>query len=210
MSFYLLKIQLSYVTLLCYVPADNPAYNPEKKGSIFAKGAGILNFDKAMNPGLVYNCDAVNYFNYFLEKEGNKRKPWELNYPSIMVKVPKDGSRYFWKIPRRLTYVGTTSEIYKARITDQSHTVGIKIKIEPSILHFNGLNCEKNFKVILNINKEDWTKTPKFYTASLEWNPQTNKHQCVKSPIVIIREESSKLKEAEQNSNFECIQSYCF
>lgn len=164
-----------------------------------------------MYPRLVYNCGADDYVNCLLWEERvaeklqkmythaggprNKTKPWELNYPSIMVKVPKvpkDGSTYSWLIPRRLTYVGTTSDTYNARIT--GHTDGIKIKIEPSTLQFKAQKCEENFSVILNIKKEDWTKTNKFYTTYLEWRSEKNKHECVRSPIVIIGEESHMLK----------------
>lgn len=207
MSFYLFKIQLSYVTLLCYVPA----YTPEEEGNIFAEGAGYLNFEGAMNTELVYDCGADDYRECFLGKKWaneeptkthkhgggprNEINPWKINSPSIQVEVPKNGSNYSWHIPRRLTYVGTTSDTYEARITSPSHIVGIEIKIEPSTLPFEHPNCEKEFVVILNINKEDWIKTQKFCTASLEWSPQTSKHQCVKSRIVIIGEESPMLKE---------------
>lgn len=164
-----------------------------------------------MYPRLVYNCGADDYVNCLLgEERGDEKlpkmcthgggtrdniKPWELNYPSIMVKVPKvpkDGSTYSWLIPRRLTNVGTTSDTYNARIT--GHTDVINIKIEPSTLHFNAHQCEENFSVILIINKEDWTKTNKFYTTCLEWRSEKNKHECVRSPIVIIGEESHMLK----------------
>lgn len=218
MSFHLFKIQFSYITLLCYAPA----YTPEEEGNIFAEGAGFLNSDEAMNPGLVYDCGADDYFKCFLGEEWanekptkmykhgggprNEINPWKLNYPSIQVEVPKDGSKYSWHIPRRLTYVGTTSDTYRARITGQSHIVGIEIKIEPSTLQFEHPNCEKKFMVILNINKEDWMKTQEFCTASLEWSPQTNKHKCVKSRIVIIGGESPMLKEEKYNSNFKCVQ----
>lgn len=183
----------------CYFLANNCEDN------IFAKGAGTINFVKAMDPGLAYDCSADDYVNFLygqgFDKElteiykyrGASRKsikPWELNYPSLMVVVPSSETIYSLNIPRRLTYLGTSSSDYMAAVKNETEGDGIKIEVKPNKLHFNCSNRVQQFMVNLKVDKELWKMRALFH-ASLVW---TSKYHSVRSPIVIVREEANMLR----------------
>lgn len=188
----------TYLTPLCLFPAHNP---PEEL-DVFATGAGFLNFEKARNPGLVYDCNEDDFAD-FLYGQGvdvelkeiykhtgprKKIKPWELNYPSITVVVPSAVAEYSLCIPRRITYVGTSSGDFKAQV--ESKTAGIEIEVKPSQLYFEFLNHEQQFSVMLKVDKELW-KSGEHFITSLVW---ANNDHIVRSPIAIIKEEAEILK----------------
>jgi len=86
--------------------------------SIFGKGAGFLNSKQAMDPSFVFNCSADDHakflhlqsvktklttmYNYKGTLLG-KIKPYELNYPSIMVEIPKNFEIYNCSISHEFT-----------------------------------------------------------------------------------------------------------
>lgn len=158
-----------------------------------------------MDLGLAYDCSADDYVNllygqgfdkelteiYKYRGDSRKRiKPWELNYPSLMVVVPSSETIYSLNIPRRLTYVGTSSSDYIAEVKNETKGDSIKIEVKPNKLHFDCLNCVQQFMVNLKVDKELWIMHTLFH-ASLVW---TSKHYSVRSPIVIVREEANMLK----------------
>lgn len=107
-----------------------------------------------------------------------------------MVVVPSSETIYSLNIPRRLTYVGTSSSDYIAEVKKETKGDGIKIEVKPNKLHFDCLNRVQQFMVNLKVDKELWIMHTLFH-ASLVW---TSKHYSVRSPIVIVREEANMLK----------------
>ena len=122
-----------------------------------------------MNPGLVFNC-SVDDHSKFLRQQGvqtklttiydyngtlrGKIKPYELNYPSIMVEIPKKFKIYNCSIPCDLTCVRTLGTFgnYTAEIKDK--TAGIDVEIEPHQLLFSPVNSVQSFSVKLTMDKK--------------------------------------------------------
>jgi hypothetical protein len=81
----------------------------------------------------------------------------ELNYPSLTIAIPRSEIQYFVGIFRHVTYVGTTSSTYKARVEIQTSIEGIEIKVEPKILDFTCKNRVQHFIVNLSVKQQLWT-----------------------------------------------------
>ena len=177
------------------------AINPQQQISIFGKGAGILNFDLAMNPSLVYDCSVHDYVKFLLGQgvkenlaqmygyhgpELEKIKPYELNYPSITVEVPKGQLKYDRSIPRQLTCVGSFGN-YKVEVKDI--TAGIDIKIEPTQLDFDLENNVQSFSVKVTVDRKIWKDD--LFVTYLVWKKE---HHTVTSPVVIVLDLSPKRK----------------
>ena len=155
----------------------------------FSYGAGHVNPNSAMDPGLVYDLSLNDYLNFLCSNGYNKTqiqmvseetykcpKPaisrTNLNYPSIT--VPKlNGSLV---VTRTVKNVGTPGT-YKARIQNPD---GILVSVEPNKLEFKKIGEEKSFKLLLQV--KDAKAAKNYVFGKLIWSD--GKHY-VRSPIVV-------------------------
>ncbi|OMO63889.1 hypothetical protein CCACVL1_22195 [Corchorus capsularis] len=132
-------------------------------GNTWAMGAGHVDPEKALDPGLVYNLTADDYINFLcasnlsLEQikaitrrdvncsEAQNLNPWDLNYPAISVAFdPLDPS--FWEVDvtRTVTNVGHATSTYTVAITNPA---GIITTVDPPTLMFKQLGETKSYTV---------------------------------------------------------------
>ena len=159
----------------------------------FAYGSGNLNPIKAVNPGLLYDSEEVDYIKFlcgqgyatrFLKlvtgdnstcSEANNGTVWDLNYPSfaLFTSPLTTINRTF---NRTVTNVGSPMSIYRAKVTAPAGAV--KIQVKPDVLSFTSLGQKQPF--VLTIEG----KTDKsIVSASLEWDDGVHK---VRSPIIVF------------------------
>lgn len=159
------------------------------KATPFSYGAGHVQPNHAMDPGLVYDTSLKDYLNFLCSFGYNATQieifsdePYRcskkislinLNYPSIT--VPNLSGSI--TVTRTLKNVGTPGT-YKARVQNPA---GIVVSIKPKNLKFKMVGEEKSFKVTLRVQK---LKKPKDYVfGKLIWSD--GKHY-VRSPIVVM------------------------
>ncbi|KAL6312491.1 hypothetical protein AAG906_032855 [Vitis piasezkii] len=159
----------------------------------FAYGAGQMNPVKAVDPGLVYDADKIDYIKFLCGQgyttqtlqlvtgdnsvcsEATYGTVWDLNYPSFAL-----SSFTFESITgvftRTVTNVGSPVATYKATVTGAP--IGLQIQVVPDILSFTSLGQKLSFvlKVEGSIDKS-------LVSASLVWDDGV--HQ-VRSPIVVF------------------------
>ncbi|XP_050133696.1 subtilisin-like protease SBT5.3 [Malus sylvestris] len=155
----------------------------------FSYGAGHVNPNSAMDPGLVYDLSLNDYLNFlcaigynetqiemFSEEMYMCSKPaislTSLNYPSIT--VPKISGSL--EVTRTVKNVGSPGT-YMARIQNPD---GISVSVEPKELKFKKIGEEKSFKVLLQVREAKQDKNYVF--GKLIWSD--GKHY-VRSPIVV-------------------------
>ncbi|XP_062079031.1 subtilisin-like protease SBT5.4 [Humulus lupulus] len=160
-----------------------------EKATPFAYGAGHIQPNRAMHPGLVYDLNFDDYLNFLCARGYNATtlklfagKPYRcpksfgltnLNYPSIS--VPRVGLRPV-TITRRVKNVGTPGT-YKAFVRAP---VGVSVYVKPAILKFSRVGEEKTFEIVL---KAKIVGRPKDYVfGELKWSD--GKH-IVRSPISV-------------------------
>ncbi|XP_021820185.1 subtilisin-like protease SBT1.8 [Prunus avium] len=156
-------------------------------------GAGHINPNRAMNPGLIYDMDVQDYIEFLCglgytaeqmsavirrNQWSCHQQPAELNYPSfIAIFNGTDGSPKAKNFSRVVTNVGDGTSIYKAFLEVPS---GMKIAVEPSSLTFTGKNQEQGFVLRVEIDND----APKVTYGYLKWIDQQN--HIVSSPVVVI------------------------
>lgn len=140
-------------------------------------GAGFVNPNKAINPGLVYDANADDYVKYSLPcSDGSV----DLNVPSLIAffdDVDSDGDDktiVFW---RTVTNYGDGGTSYVAKIQGVD---GLKVYVEPERLEFKERNEKRKFKVSL-VGPKLLDKEVVF--GSLTWVSSDGKY-LVRSPIV--------------------------
>lgn len=154
----------------------------------FNYGAGHMQPDRAMDPGLVYDLTVNDYLNFLCSIGYNRTsitlfsgKPYNcpenfslssLNYPSIT--VPNlNGSV---TIPRTLKNVGLPG-IYRAHVQKPK---GIKISVAPKVLKFDRVGQEQRFSLTMKVKNAKVAKDYVF--GRLTWSDGMH---CVRSPIVV-------------------------
>ncbi|KAL2903381.1 Subtilisin-like protease SBT5.4 [Bienertia sinuspersici] len=160
------------------------------EASPFAIGAGLIQPNLAMDPGLVYDMDQYDYINFLCSydsvstpiKTFTKRHAYkcpksfnilDFNYPSIS--VPNfSGSAI---VTRRLKNVGPPST-YTARVQPPP---GISIVVEPNTLVFSKANQEIKFKLVFSTDNVNHLP-PDYQFGSLVWSD--GQHN-VRSPIAV-------------------------
>ncbi|KAJ4958115.1 hypothetical protein NE237_025226 [Protea cynaroides] len=164
--------------------------------SPFGLGAGHLEPERAMDPGLIYDLGYDDYVNFlcglnyterqieiitgkrvFCLENGDRR----LNYPAIVVagEEVEDGIVVLIK---RLKVVSEGQGFYKAKVVGFERG-DYKIEVEPKILRINGIGERVNFKVM--IRKEGKRIGRKeMWVGALIWREEITKH-TVRCPIVI-------------------------
>lgn len=153
-------------------------------------GAGHIDPNKAMDPGLIYDIDFQNYVDFlcglrYNEKQMRsvlRRNEWkcsegssQLNYPSFVATMT-DGA--VMNLSRVVTNVGEKDAVYQAKL---KFPTGVKVSIEPSTLTFTEKNQKRSFILSIGIGKE----APSMVYGFLGWIDQYN-HK-VSSPVVVIK-----------------------
>ncbi|KAL5570117.1 hypothetical protein UlMin_026692 [Ulmus minor] len=156
-------------------------------------GAGHVNPRKALDPGLIYDIAAQDYFDFLctqglstiqlgvFAKYSNRTcrhsfsSSRDLNYPAISVVFPEKTSVSVLSVRRTVTNVGTPVSSYRVSVTPFK---GAFVKVEPQILKFTRANQKLSYKVTVT------TKTrqtmPEF--GGLIWKDGVHR---VRSPIAI-------------------------
>ncbi|KAL6317072.1 hypothetical protein AAG906_029824 [Vitis piasezkii] len=156
-------------------------------------GAGHINPNKAMDPGLIFDMDLQDYVEFlcglgYTRKQMSailRRNQWncsgkpnDLNYPSFVAIFTKGAeSPKVRNFSRVLTNVGNDTATYQAVVEVPT---GMRIKTEPSILTFTSKYQKQGFVVTVEIDAD----APSVTYGYLKWIDQ-HKH-TVSSPIVAI------------------------
>ncbi|KAL5062491.1 hypothetical protein RYX36_024228 [Vicia faba] len=168
--------------------------NDNKDATPLALGAGHVNPNRALDPGLVYDAGVQDYVNLLCalnftqqnitaitrSSSNDCSKPsLDLNYPSFItfVEAGNTSVRITREFHRTVTNVGEGKSTYVASITPIK---GFNISVIPDKLVFNEKNMKLSFK--LKIEGEKVTKKNEVCYGYLTWND--GKH-VVRSPIVV-------------------------
>ncbi|RWR85492.1 Peptidase S8/S53 domain-containing protein [Cinnamomum micranthum f. kanehirae] len=141
-----------------------------------AFGAGHINPNKAMDPGLVYDADFQDYTEFLCGLGYNstqmgavlRRSQWncssiphELNYPSFIAFFSNmTGFPAKKNFSRVVTNVGSDTAIYRAV---PEVPIGMRIRTEPDSLTFSSKHQKQGFVVNVEIDKEAWSESPVAY-----------------------------------------------
>ncbi|CAK8560612.1 unnamed protein product [Lathyrus sativus] len=168
--------------------------NDNKDATPLALGAGHINPNRALDPGLVYDAGIQDYVNLLCALNFTQqniatitRSPFndcskpslDLNYPSFIafIKAGNSSVRTTHNFRRTVTSVDEGQSTYFASITPIK---GFNISVVPNKLVFNKKNRKISFK--LKIEGQKVTKNNEVSFGYLTWND--GKH-VVRSPIVV-------------------------
>ncbi|RDX60594.1 Subtilisin-like protease SBT5.4, partial [Mucuna pruriens] len=156
----------------------------------FAYGAGHIQPELAMDPGLVYDLNTADYLNFLCAHGYNltqirmfSKEPhicpksynmYDFNYPSIT--VPNLG-KHSIEVTRTVTNVGSPGT-YEVHV---KAPIGVSVLVEPRSLTFNEVGEKKRFKVFLK-GIEVSKHASGYAFGELWWSD--GKH-VVKSPLVV-------------------------
>lgn len=167
----------------------------DEPSSPYDHGAGHINPVKALDPGLIYDINAQDYFDFLcaqkltpmelqvFRKYANRTcrhsiaKPGDLNYPAISVVFPETANVSALTLRRTVTNVGPPVSNYHVVV---SPFKGVAIKVEPEKLHFTKKYQKLSYKITFTTKSRE--TIPEF--GGLIWKDGVHK---VRSPIVITR-----------------------
>ncbi|KAK9135967.1 hypothetical protein Syun_015297 [Stephania yunnanensis] len=167
-----------------------------KSGTPLDYGAGHVNPNKALDPGLIYDIEVEDYINYLCAINYTRQEiaaitrrtnyncesaNLDLNYPSFIAIL---NNTYTTKntFKRVLTNVVDSKAVYRAKIWAPA---GMKIYVEPSTLSFEGKDSKAKFSLYVDVDLGSYIMQ-KSYIGNygyLSWHEVSGKH-IVRSPIV--------------------------
>nr|XP_043630151.1 subtilisin-like protease SBT1.7 [Erigeron canadensis] len=170
-----------------------------EQGNPLDFGAGQVNPNKAMDPGLVYDVKPEDYINYLCALNYTRNEiriiskksafdcanaTLDLNYPSFIL-VLNNTNMTRVTFERVLKNVAeTSSSTYRAMV--QTPATGMNVVVEPTTIFFKGKYSTAKFKVTVDV---DITHVPPTYagyygnSGYLSWY-EVNGTRVVRSPIV--------------------------
>ncbi|KAL5714143.1 hypothetical protein ACHQM5_016144 [Ranunculus cassubicifolius] len=159
-------------------------------------GAGQVNPNKALDPGLIYDIEVEDYINFMcglnytsqqiqvITRRANypcNQASIDINYPSFIV-ILNDTKSTSYIFKRVLTSVSDSQSVYHAAI---QATTGMKVTVQPSTLAFGGKYSKAEFTVEVEVdvggNRLESDYIGKY--GYLIWHEVNGKH-VVRSPIV--------------------------
>jgi subtilisin family serine protease len=158
-------------------------------------GAGHINPNKAMDPGLIYDMGFQDYIEFlcnlgYTKKQMSvliRRTQWscshkyihDLNYPSFSAVLTNE-TRYpvAMNFSRVVTNVGNEKAVYRAHL--ENIPTGMRISVKPKILTFTRKYQNQSFVVSIELDRE----FPRVIFGFLKWIDQDS--HIVSSPIVAI------------------------
>ncbi|KAH6758945.1 hypothetical protein C2S51_019180 [Perilla frutescens var. frutescens] len=158
-----------------------------------AMGAGHVDPNRALDPGLIYDATAQEYVNLLCSTNFTQNQIFtitrssyncsnpssDLNYPSfILLYSNKTTSAIEQHFRRTVTNVGGGATTYKVEVTAPE---GSNVTVSPATLEFGGMNEKQSYSVsIVYSGKTDGVVA----FGSIIWVEENGKHS-VRSPIVI-------------------------
>ncbi|KAH6767247.1 subtilisin-like serine protease 2 [Perilla frutescens var. hirtella] len=170
----------------------------KKAATPYDYGAGHLNLELAMDPGLVYDLTNDDYVSFLCAIEYGpntiqvitrsrvncpmtKPLPENLNYPSIVALFPTAGvtSQMFFRL---VTNVGEASAVYRVRVDPPK---GVKVSVKPRKLVFSEINRRLGYYVNVTVDSKDLVLGDSGAVfGSLSW---VDGKRVVRSPIVVTK-----------------------
>ncbi|KAK1560894.1 hypothetical protein Q3G72_031993 [Acer saccharum] len=181
-----------YVNLCQAKPMSRKSHNEAE----FAYGAGQVNPHRAVNPGLVYDMNDMNYIQFLCHEgySGLSLAPLvgsksvncsslipglgydALNYPTMQLSLKNEPTTAVFR--RRVTNVGPPLSIYNATIRAPK---GVEITVRPMILSFTRSLKKRSFTVVVKA-KPSAMSSSQVLSGSLVWKSPLH---SVRSPILI-------------------------
>ncbi|XP_042448039.1 subtilisin-like protease SBT3.10 [Zingiber officinale] len=152
---------------------------PRKLADPFDYGGGLVDPNKAVDPGLIYDVDPNDYFKFFSCTNDVSScdlvdsRLYHLNLPSVSISDLKTSVT----INRTVTNVGDTNSVYRAVVQSPP---GVDTIVEPSILEFN---ASKNTQTFVLTFKALRAVQGDFTFGSLTWTDGGN--HTVRIPIAV-------------------------
>ncbi|KAL1076890.1 hypothetical protein V6Z11_D10G061300 [Gossypium hirsutum] len=179
-----------------------------EEASPFIFGAGHVDPNRALNPGLVYDTDSSDYIAFLCSigydskrievfvREPNSSDvcatklatPGDLNYPSFSVVF--NSNDHVVKYRRKVKNVGTSAgAVYEAKVNAPP---GVKISVSPSKLEFSAVNQTLSYEVSFASDSLGVSSVESQGFGSIEWSDGVH---LVRSPIAVrwiqgVQEES--------------------
>ncbi|CAA7054638.1 unnamed protein product [Microthlaspi erraticum] len=164
-------------------PSGDPIFAegyPRKLADPFDMGAGLVNPEKARDPGLVYDMNLDDYVHFFCASDYPEEKITlltgketkcpsprpsllDVNYPAIT--IPYLAGEV--TVTRTVTNVGPVDSVYRPVIEAPE---GVKVAVEPETLVFNSSTKKLAFKVKVTTTYKSNTG---YYFGSFAWTDGT-------------------------------------
>ncbi|KAK8473545.1 hypothetical protein PHAVU_001G165266 [Phaseolus vulgaris] len=178
-----------------------PILDESQPAGVFDMGAGHVNPQRALNPGLVYDIRPDDYIihlcslgytrseifsithrNVSCNAVMKMNRGFSLNYPSFSV-IFKDGERRKM-FRRRLTNVGSANSIYSVEVMAPE---GVKVIVKPKRLVFKQVNQSLTYRVWFisrkRVKRGDGLVT--YAEGNLTWVHSQNGFNRVRSPVAV-------------------------
>ncbi|CAK9185824.1 unnamed protein product [Ilex paraguariensis] len=168
--------------------------------TVWDMGAGHVDPERAVDPGLVYDLTVNDYLNFLCSSDYSRqaitqiarktvrcnpmqRKPWNFNYPAITIAFDKSGSSNSEVVVRRtVTHVSEGASSYTVTVTNPK---GAIVTVDPAKINFKGKGEKHSY--VVRIKAEKQTVLPGNEVTELGKLVWTDggKHQVV-SPVVVV------------------------
>ncbi|KAL3645044.1 hypothetical protein CASFOL_010224 [Castilleja foliolosa] len=176
----------------------NPIMDGNERAGLFATGAGQVNPERAINPGLIYDLKPDNHVTHlctlgyskpdiFSITHRNvscpdilrKNKGFSLNYPSFSVIFKRGDNRKM--VQRRVTNVGKPNSIYSLEMKAPE---GVSMRVRPRRLVFKRMNQTLGYRVWFVSKKGRETNNTRFGQGHMAWVDKSCSYR-VQSPISV-------------------------
>ncbi|XP_073294439.1 subtilisin-like protease SBT3 [Primulina huaijiensis] len=184
------------ITAKLFDNLQNPIqeWGTNQTASPLAMGAGLVDPNQALDPGLVYDLDAQDYVNFLcglnlsmhelhaITRSSHYACPpnptLDLNYPSFIAYFNCSGTKSveFW---RTLTNMGSLMSRYVAKVDAMQ---GFHVSVDPDTLVFQGKNDKKSYKLTV---EGPCLNEGIVIHGHLKWVEVNGKH-TVTSPIAVL------------------------
>ncbi|XP_043709941.1 subtilisin-like protease SBT1.6 [Telopea speciosissima] len=174
-----------------------------KSSTPYDFGSGLLNLDRAMDPGLVYDITNDDYVSFLCSIgygpktiqiitktparcPARKPSPGNLNYPSITALFDASARGVSSKtVIRTVTNVGPGNSVYRVKL--EAIPRGVSVTVKPSTLVFSETVKKRSFAVTVSADTRNLVLDDSGAVfGSLSWSDGTH---VVRSPIAITQVE---------------------
>ncbi|CAH2046284.1 unnamed protein product [Thlaspi arvense] len=159
----------------------------------FALGSGHFRPTKAAYPGLVYDASYQSYLLYCCSLGLTEIDPtfqcptkvppaYNLNYPSISIPYLAGTVT----VTRTVTCVGVTgNSTLSTYYFSAQPPFGVSVKAEPDVLVFDRIGQKKQFNIILQTQRYEYTGEAREDRYRFGWFSWTDGNHVVRSPIAV-------------------------